>query len=204
MPLDGEKKRMFEACFERLDDAVGRAPGKREIVRDAANPLVMQRVRRDPLAAEDPGESPARQANLVDARVVARSPVARQIFYERPAESDVGDLQAAADAEQRKPQLARAPYEGDLERVAFGVRRVDRCVADAAVQRGIDVDPAGDDDRVEPGGVVVEARQIVLERLGARAQALERRDVGRRLVDEDAPRVSLARVRDADQRDVRP
>ena len=139
-------------------------------------------------------------------------PLRADVLQQRSAESDVHQLQAAADAEHRLAALGERGEERPLVIVADAVAAPLRLQRRLAVARRRDVGAAFEDERVEPVGVVGE-RDVALLRVAGRARdhhrdrAARHHPVGDRLLDvlqrlagEDRPRrigVEEAR-RDAD------
>lgn len=199
MPLHRVEERVREIRFERLDRTVGGTRGDEQPRRGGADRLVVQRVRLRRLDAEQRPQRARRERHGM-----RRVAMALDVLEQRPAERDVGHLQAAADPQERDAARARRAHERDLVRVARGVGRVDALVARPAVARRVDVEAAADEDGVQTREILVDARGIVLQRFGACAVAPEGGDVGVGLVDDLAVGPAVARVRDADERRARP
>ena len=100
----------------------------------------------------------------------------RQVLDEVAAPRDVQHLRAAADGQDGHVPLERTGEERDLEVVALGPRRIGCRVRFGAVERGVEVRPARDDQRVEE---VQEPVRVALAaaaaRPGARPRARPRR-----------------------------
>jgi hypothetical protein len=73
----------------------------------------------------------------------------REVLPERPAERDVEDLQATADAEDGRPDPGRPLDEREVERVPLRPRRHGFVHLRLAVPRRVDVRPARDEQAVE-------------------------------------------------------
>src|SRR5581483_98363 len=108
---------------QRLDDAIRRASGDVESARRSANRLMVRRVRRDVLRADDLGEPRAWiDLHLVDpvralgwrSVIDVAGLLARDVLHQRSAERDVHDLRSATDREGRNALLVRGAREGDL------------------------------------------------------------------------------------------
>src|SRR4030095_15458018 len=76
--------------------------------------------------------------------------LARKVLNQRASESDVGDLEAAADGEGRRSVATRRLEESEVRVVPIGVELETRIRARLlAVPPGIDVAAAAEDDSVE-------------------------------------------------------
>jgi hypothetical protein len=73
------------------------------------------------------------------------------VFDESSAEGDVGDLRAATDAEGGGSAGDKLVDEGEFALVAFGVYGEEGGVGTAAVEGGVYVAAAGEDEAVEAG-----------------------------------------------------
>ena len=203
--------------LDRLDEVVEHAPAARhEPVAEPVDGLVVVRLGAvHELAARPRGERSLGEPDVVvgvveraePAPVVAVADVVGQVLDQRPAERDVEQLHAAADAEQRQVALDRPARERDLRRVALGPRPGRAVVRLGAVGGRVEVGAAREDQRVE----VVE--HLVGLRAGARvgrdhqrdpAALLDRVDVRareqERLALPDRPARVLERRADADDR----
>jgi len=149
VPLDGKEERLAR-ILERLDDPVRRMRRDRKAVGDAAAGLVVVGVHGGPRLAEDLGKPRA----AADLHVVPRTflegllrvadrrlGLRGEVLVEVAAERDVDDLDAAADAEDGHPALARRAEECDFEPVAAGVHDVQMGMRRLAVEGGVHVVP---------------------------------------------------------------
>ena len=132
MPLDGGAEGAL-GPLERLDEVVGRRRERDEAGREVLHRLVVLRVDGS-RSGDRPGKRGAGgrggwNANGVHGGVVlvllaavndAPAPLRRQVLPEGPAEGDVQDLQAAADAEDGDLTMRGAFQEAEVERVALG------------------------------------------------------------------------------------
>lgn len=209
MPLHGEAERMLEARLERFDHAVGCPSDGCQAFTDPPNRLMMERIGREKSTPEHIAQPPLLERDGVPRHVTAvllpvhGGAMSRNILEQGPAERDVDHLQAAANPKQRDPPGDRLPYEGDLERVARGVRRIDAPIAPTAVARRIEIEAAADDDRVETPEILAQASEVVLKRLGPSTMAPQGCDVGLRAVDELARASPIAGIRHPDERGAR-
>ena len=89
-----------------------------------------------------------------------RRALARDVLHERAAHGDVDDLQAAADAEDRKASAPGLTEQAEVEGVALGVH-FDGAVLEPllAVARRIHVHAAAEQERVERPDVGRERRR---------------------------------------------
>ena len=71
-----------------------------------------------------------------------------EVLQEAAAAGDVEDLEAAADAEERRVGLKGVLDEGDLDLVTVGVYLGDAVAAGLAVAGGVEIDAGGDEDAV--------------------------------------------------------
>src|ERR687891_401927 len=99
MPLDGEHPRLTFRTLYRLDrETLRREPDRVAAVGARAGPVVVHRTR----------------------------PLGGQILIERAAQRHIDELDAAADAEDRKLPLAGGGEERELEEVPLAVRRIEQ------------------------------------------------------------------------------
>ena len=171
MPLHRHEE-VVARCLERLHEAVVGRRRDDDARTDAVDALVVVAVhavvaRADQLGQARPGrdldgvlgEHASADAVAVGGRLSALASERLghlgperfgQVLVQRAAEGDVDQLQAAADAEHRHAAALRAGEQGELPRVAVGARRVGRRVALGAVELGLHVEAAREDQPVEP------------------------------------------------------
>src|SRR4051794_8275172 len=219
VPLDAERE-----AVARILDRLGKLvevgpPGYHQPLAEPVDALVVMGLRGVALLPRRArGERPGRQAHVMvgaveapqDAPVVLVAEQLGQVLMQRPAARDVHDLHPAADAEQRQVALQRAPYEGDLERVAARVRLARQGMGQRTVGDGVDVGAAREHEPVETLERLVgigDERVVGDEQQRRRARALNWIDIaaGQEVCvvpvlarGREAPARALARRADAD------
>ena len=156
MPLHGDQV-VVALCLDGLHKAVVGPCGHAKPVTDPVDALVVVAVHGESSGADEAGE-PGFGIHLHDvlSEDAAADPVPLgaerlgQVLVQRATEGDVEQLQAAADAEDRDAALPRPRQQRELPRVAVGARGVGERVALGAVQLGLHVEAAGEDETVEP------------------------------------------------------
>src|SRR6266545_7659205 len=128
MPLYSERPRLAAVLRLRaLDDSVrrpgGGTEGRRQVADGLVVPAVHRRVTRvDGVVQQRTGLDAQRVARARIGVVDAARALARQVLVQGAAQSDVQDLDPAADGEDRQPPGAGAGDEGELHCVP---RRID-------------------------------------------------------------------------------
>jgi hypothetical protein len=143
-------------CLERLHEAVVGACGDDETVADAVDALVVVAVHVERARADLLREAAPRvDLDGVLGEDAAADPVALgaerfgQVLVQRAAVGDVRELQPAADREHGDAALLRTAQERQLPRVAVGAGRIGERMPVRAVQFGLHVEPAREDQSVE-------------------------------------------------------
>ena len=111
------------------------------------------------------GAAPRREPQRVRARGALRlrvviervRPLGRQILKQRSTHGDVDELNAAADAEYRQPELAGNTEECELEEVALAARRIQVRRRLGMVPGRMDILSAGEQETI---GAIERARGV--------------------------------------------
>ena len=160
MPLhadDGSVDRL-----DGLDRAVGGLRADLEALREAIHALVVRRRDNQLGVGKDGGQGALEVRSFADAHTVADEAVIRQdpvvrvgavgaldVLLERAAQRRVDDLHAAANAQERGARAHGVVDQGNLSAVsAVPVASLALVALGGAVQAGVDVLAAHDDDRV--------------------------------------------------------
>ena len=92
-----------------------------------------------------------REARFLDPMLDRRSDFIGNVLNQRPAPRDVEDLNPAADREQRQVRINGAPHQLHFVLVAPRVRRIECRMRRCAVQRGLHVAAADQQQAVDTG-----------------------------------------------------
>jgi hypothetical protein len=153
MPLSADHPPVVGGPLRAFDDSVGRMRNGSESLTQPGDGLMVHRVDLQDLRAERDGEPRSRlDADLMYAPVARTAavvlegirPLTRDVLYERAAQGDVGDLDAAADRQGGKAPFARRPHQRQFEGVALGVDFAQCGVGSSIEVPGIDVFTAGE------------------------------------------------------------
>jgi hypothetical protein len=138
--------------LDAFDRAVIRASRHGETVAQFRDGLVVQRVHRDAVGAEQLVQAAALSEGDGLHRAAARfePEMALDVLVQRPAEGDVDQLHAPADPKDGQPGADRRVHKGDLEGVAMKVGYTDAVMLTILpVPVGRYVGTAGEQHRVQ-------------------------------------------------------
>ena len=155
MPLHRDEPRPFDR-LDRLRETVVAAGADDETVADPVDALMMVAAHRQVAGADDVRQSCAvfdrrrvRREHAAAELIAARAQRLRQMLVQCATRGDVRQLQTPADAENGHPATTCAGQQRQLPRITIGAGLVGLGVGRGAVESGIDVEAAGEDQPVQ-------------------------------------------------------